>query len=60
MAPIALATGRTAYTWASPIPDVKHGLHLLGVTPEESAVIGDRMDTDIISAIEAALTLCWC
>ncbi len=56
MAPIALATGRTAYYLGKPNPlMMKHGLHLLGVTPEESAVIGDRMDTDIISGIESGI-----
>ncbi len=56
MAPIALATGRTAYYLGKPNPlMMKRGLHLLGVTPEESAVIGDRMDTDIISGIESGI-----
>ena len=56
MAPIALATGRTAYYLGKPNPlMMKHGLKILGVTPEESAIIGDRMDTDILSGIESGI-----
>lgn len=56
MAPITMATGRTAYYLGKPNPlMMKHGLRILGVTPEESAIIGDRMDTDIISGIESGV-----
>ena len=56
MAPIVMATGRTAYYLGKPNPlMMKHGLQILGVTPEESAIIGDRMDTDIISGIESGI-----
>lgn len=56
MAPIAMSTGRTAYYLGKPNPlMMKHGLQILGVTPEESAIIGDRMDTDIISGIESGV-----
>jgi NagD protein len=56
MAPIAMSTGRTAYYLGKPNPlMMRHGLKILGVTPEESAIIGDRMDTDIISGIESGI-----
>jgi NagD protein len=56
MAPIAMSTGRTAYYLGKPNPlMMKHGLRILDVTPEESAIIGDRMDTDIISGIESGV-----
>lgn len=56
MAPITMATGRTAYYLGKPNPlMMKHGLRILDVTPEESAIIGDRMDTDIISGIESGV-----
>ncbi|MCE5256186.1 MAG: HAD hydrolase-like protein, partial [Spirochaetaceae bacterium] len=32
---------------------MRHGLRTLGTTREETAIIGDRMDTDIIAGIEA-------
>ena len=34
---------------------MRHGLSLLGVSPEECAIIGDRMDTDIVAGIETGL-----
>jgi NagD protein len=56
MAPIALSTGRTAYYLGKPNPlMMRHGLQILDVTPEESVIIGDRMDTDIISGIESGI-----
>ncbi len=56
MAPIALSTGRTAYYLGKPNPlMMRHGLRLLGVTNEEAAIIGDRMDTDIVSGIESGI-----
>ena len=49
MSPIELATGRQAYYLGKPNPlMMRHGLSLLGVSPEECAIIGDRMDTDIV------------
>jgi NagD protein len=56
MAPIALSTGRTAYYLGKPNPlMMRHGLKLLGVTNEEAAIIGDRMDTDVVSGIESGI-----
>lgn len=54
VAPIELATGRKAYFVGKPNPlMMRHALRRLGATREETAVIGDRMDTDIIAGIEA-------
>lgn len=56
IAPIEAATGRTAYFVGKPNPlMMRTGLKLLGVHSEEAAMIGDRMDTDIIAGIESGL-----
>ncbi len=57
IAPIELATGKTAYFVGKPNPlMMRTGLKLLGVHSEEAVMIGDRMDTDIIAGIETGLT----
>ncbi|NLG14081.1 MAG: HAD family hydrolase [Lentisphaerae bacterium] len=54
--PIELATGKTAYFLGKPNPlMMRHALKLLGTTPEETVIVGDRMDTDIIAGIESEL-----
>ena len=54
MSPIELATGRSAYYLGKPNPlMMKHGLSLLNVTNDECAIIGDRMDTDIVAGVES-------
>lgn len=54
VAPIELATGRKAYFVGKPNPLImRHALRRLGSTREETAIIGDRMDTDIVSGIES-------
>ena len=56
VAPIEMVTGRTAYYMGKPNPlMMRTGLKLLGTKIEESAIIGDRMDTDIISGVEAEI-----
>jgi NagD protein len=56
MAPIELTTGRSAYYIGKPNPlMMRTGLNMLGVHSEETAMIGDRMDTDIIAGIESGL-----
>ena len=55
-APIELATGKTAYFVGKPNPlMMRTGLKLLGCHSAEAAMIGDRMDTDIIAGIETGL-----
>ena len=56
IAPIELATGKSAYFVGKPNPlMMRTGLSLLGVHSGEAAMIGDRMDTDIIAGIESGL-----
>jgi len=56
MAPIELATGSKAYYVGKPNPLImRHALKKLGCTREETAIIGDRMDTDIIAGIESEI-----
>ncbi|MCL2741781.1 MAG: HAD-IIA family hydrolase [Oscillospiraceae bacterium] len=56
MAPIELATGKSAYYIGKPNPlMMRTGLRMLGVHSDEAAMIGDRMDTDIIAGIESGL-----
>lgn len=53
VAPIELATGRKAYFVGKPNPlMMRHALKRLGATREETAIVGDRMDTDIVAGIE--------
>ena len=54
MAPIELATGMKAYYIGKPNPlMMRHALRRLETKREFTAIIGDRMDTDVISGIEA-------
>lgn len=56
-APIERATGRQAYFLGKPNPlMMRHALERLGVRREETAIIGDRMDTDIIAGVESAIS----
>lgn len=56
LAPIELATGRNAYYVGKPNPlMMRTGLKLLGVHSADAAIIGDRMDTDIVAGIESGL-----
>ena len=57
IAPIEMATGRQAYFCGKPNPLMMHtGLRLLGCHSSEAVMIGDRMDTDIISGLERGLS----
>jgi len=54
--PIELATGSRAYFVGKPNPLImRHALKTLGCTREETVIIGDRMDTDIIAGIESEI-----
>jgi len=56
VAPIELATGVKAYFVGKPNPlMMRTGLGLLGCLREAALIVGDRMDTDIISGIEAGI-----
>jgi len=54
IAPIELATGRKAYFVGKPNPMMmRHALRYLNCSREDTAIIGDRMDTDIIAGINS-------
>jgi NagD protein len=56
IAPIEIATGRKAYFIGKPNPLImRSALKKLGRLPEETIIIGDRMDTDIIAGIESEI-----
>ena len=57
ISPIELATGRTAYFVGKPNPlMMRTGLRILGVHSAEAVMIGDRMDTDVISGMESGMS----
>ena len=59
IAPIELATGKTAYFVGKPNPlMMRTGLRILGVHSAEAVMIGDRMDTDMVAGIETGLDTC--
>lgn len=56
VAPIELATGKAAYYVGKPNPlMMRTGLNILGCHSQDTAIIGDRMDTDIVAGIECGL-----
>lgn len=56
VAPVELATGSKAYYLGKPNPlMMRSALKQLGATREQSVIIGDRMDTDIIAGIESEI-----
>jgi len=56
IAPIELSTGRKAYFVGKPNPlMMRSALKALSATREMTAIIGDRMDTDMIAGIETEI-----
>jgi len=56
VAPIELTTGRQAYYVGKPNPFMmRNGKRILDCRTSEMAIIGDRMDTDIIAGIESEI-----
>lgn len=56
VAPIELATGKQAYFVGKPNPLImRHAVKKLGVKREDTVIIGDRMDTDIVAGIETEM-----
>ena len=56
ISPIAMTTGVEPYFVGKPNPlMMRHALKKLGTNREETAIIGDRMDTDMIAGIESEL-----
>ena len=59
ISPIELATGKQAYFIGKPNPlMMRIALRRLGIQREETIIIGDRMDTDIVAGIEAEIDTC--
>ena len=56
ISPIELTTGKKAYYIGKPNPLImRHALKKIDCSRRDTAIIGDRMDTDIISGIESEL-----
>ncbi|MDR0396475.1 MAG: HAD-IIA family hydrolase [Oscillospiraceae bacterium] len=56
VSPIELASGKSAYYVGKPNPlMMRHAIKRLGVPIEQTAIVGDRMDTDIIAGIESEI-----
>lgn len=56
VAPIELATSRKAYFIGKPNPlMMRHAIKKIGCQREDTLIIGDRMDTDIIAGIESGI-----
>ncbi len=56
MAPIELTTGKQAYYVGKPNPlMMRHARNKLGYHRAEVAIIGDRMDTDIVAGVETEI-----
>lgn len=56
IAPIELATGKQAYFVGKPNPlMMRHALKKLGCKREDTVIIGDRMDTDIVAGVESEI-----
>ncbi len=57
IAPIELATGRQAYFCGKPNPlMMRTGLRRLDCHSDEAVMVGDRMDTDVISGMECGMS----
>lgn len=57
IAPIEIATGKSAYFCGKPNPlMIRSALKMLGVHSADSVMIGDRMDTDIITGLESGMS----
>ena len=57
VAPIEMATGVQAYFCGKPNPlMMRTGLRILNCHSEDAVMIGDRMDTDVISGLETGMS----
>ena len=55
VASIELSSGRSACFIGKPNPIMRHAMKKRGTRREETAIIGDRMDTDILSDVRTEL-----
>lgn len=59
ISPIEMATGKQAYFVGKPNPlMMRNALKKIRCSREETVIIGDRMDTDIIAGIESEIDTC--
>ena len=57
VSPVEIATGKKAYFCGKPNPlMMRTGLKLLNCHSAEAVMVGDRMDTDIISGLESGMS----
>ena len=57
ISPIEMATGQTAYFVGKPNPlMMRTGLRMLHCHSAEAVMVGDRMDTDVISGMESGMS----
>ena len=57
IAPIEMATGTQAYFCGKPNPlMMRTGLRILGCHSGDAVMVGDRMDTDVISVMESGMS----
>jgi NagD protein len=57
IAPIERASGQKAYFVGKPNPlMMRHALQRLGCRREDTVIVGDRMDTDIIAGVESEIS----
>ena len=57
IAPIEMATGTQAYFCGKPNPlMMRTGLRLLNCHSGDAVMVGDRMDTDVISGMESGMS----
>jgi NagD protein len=57
VAPIELATGAKAYFAGKPNPlMMRHAMTRISSRREETAIVGDRMDTDIVAGVESQIS----
>ena len=57
ISPIEMATGTQAYFCGKPNPlMMRTGLNMLGCHSAEAVMVGDRMDTDVISGMESGMS----
>lgn len=56
ISPIEMTSGKSAYFIGKPNPlMMRHAQKRLTVNPADTAIIGDRMDTDIVAGIESGM-----
>ena len=57
IAPVEMATGKQAYFCGKPNPlMMRTGLRMLHCHSAEAVMVGDRMDTDVISGLESGMS----